>query len=198
MRLFGYARVSTSKQSLEIQIKALEVYGVQSNRIFCDKATGSNMDREGIELLKLKVEPGDVIIVKSLDRLGRNNLEMITLVEEFNAMNVHFRFLDNGITSEGTTGKMVIQILGAVAQAERKRIIERTDEGRIEAQARGVKFGRKRYVDREKIAEMLDKDMSPTDIAKAMKIARTTVYKYAPEGWKPSQKGKIYELIRMG
>ncbi|SFP10037.1 Resolvase, N terminal domain [Cohaesibacter marisflavi] len=72
MRLFGYARVSTSQQSLEIQVNALKEAGVLESRIFSDKASGSHLDREGLHLLRIKVEGGDVILIKKLDRLGRN------------------------------------------------------------------------------------------------------------------------------
>lgn len=72
MRLFGYARVSTSKQSLDIQVRTLKDAGVKANRIYTDKASGSSVDREGLDLLRMKVEEGDVILVKKLDRLGRD------------------------------------------------------------------------------------------------------------------------------
>lgn len=77
MRLFGYGRVSTNKQSLDIQIESLKNAGVSSLRIFTDKATGSNTSRDGLNLLKVKVEKGDVILVTKLDRLGRDTADMI-------------------------------------------------------------------------------------------------------------------------
>lgn len=83
MRLFGYARVSTGQQSLDIQIKALEEAGVKKNRIFTDKVSGSHTNRSGLDLLRLKVEEGDVILVKKLDRLGRDTADMIQLIKEF-------------------------------------------------------------------------------------------------------------------
>ena len=76
MRLFGYARVSTSQQSLDLQVRALKDAGVKANRIFTDKASGSSTDREGLDLLRMKVEEGDVILVKKLDRLGRDTADM--------------------------------------------------------------------------------------------------------------------------
>ncbi len=80
MRLFGYARVSTSQQSLDLQVRALKDAGVKANRIFTDKASGSSTDREGLDLLRMKVEEGDVILVKKLDRLGRDTADMIQLI----------------------------------------------------------------------------------------------------------------------
>lgn len=181
MRLFGYARVSTHQQSLDIQVKALEEAGVKPSRIFSDKASGSNDDRDGLRLLRVKVEEGDVILVKKLDRLGRDTADMIALIKEFDSIGVCIRFLDDGISTEGATGKMVVTILSAVAQAERQRILERTNEGRLEAQAKGVKFGRKRSVDRKKLRALREKGMGATDIAKQMGIGRSTVYQLLNE-----------------
>ena len=177
MRMFGYARVSTSTQSLELQIQALIDAGIKETRIFSDTGTGSHMEREGLSLLRLKVEEGDIILVKKLDRLGRNTADMIELIEEFDALGVAVRFLDDGISTEGEMGKMVVTILSAVAQAERMRILERTNEGRIEAKSKGIKFGRKPTVNHSKIISLKSQGMSASDIAKQLGIGRSTVYK---------------------
>ncbi|MDZ2318883.1 recombinase family protein, partial [Klebsiella pneumoniae] len=103
MRLFGYARVSTSQQSLDLQVRALKDAGVKANRIFTDKASGSSTDREGLDLLRMKVEEGDVILVKKLDRLGRDTADMIQLIKEFDAQGVAVRFIDDGISTDGGT-----------------------------------------------------------------------------------------------
>lgn len=181
MRLFGYARVSTSQQSLDTQVKALKDLGVKPNRIFTDKATGSNTDRQNLKLLQIKVEHGDVILVKKLDRLGRDTADMIHLIKKFDEMGVAVRFIDDGISTEGTMGKMVVTILSAVAQAERQRILERTNEGRIEARAKGIKFGRKRTVNRTKILSMKKQGTKASVIAKELSIGRSTVYKILKE-----------------
>jgi len=181
MRLFGYARVSTSQQSLDIQINSLKEAGVKENRIFTDKASGSHMNRDGLQLLKVKVEEGDVILVKKLDRLGRNTADMIQLIQQFDEIGVSLRFLDDGISTEGTMGRMVITILSAVAQAERQRILERTNEGRIDAQEKGVKFGRKPTVDRKKLIQLHKQGMGATEISREMSIGRSTVYKLLNE-----------------
>lgn len=181
MRLFGYARVSTNQQSLYIQINSLKEAGVKENRIFTDIATGSNANREGLSLLRLKVEENDVILVKKLDRLGRDTADMIQLIKDFDAMKVAIRFLDDGISTEGHMGKMVVIILSAVAQAERHRILERTNEGRIEAQIKGIKFGRNRTIDRKKIISLYSSGIGATKIAFQEEIARSTVYKLLKE-----------------
>lgn len=181
MRLFGYARVSTSQQSLDVQVKTLKAEGVGANRIFSDKVSGSHVNREGLQMLRLKVEEGDVLLVKKLDRLGRDTADMIQLIKEFDEMGVAIRFLDDGISTEGTMGKMVVTILSAVAQAERQRILERTNEGRMEAKAKGVKFGRKQTIDRKKVVALKGSGIGATDIARQMKIGRSTVYKVLNE-----------------
>lgn len=181
MRLFGYARVSTSQQSLESQLNALVDAGVKKSRIFSDMMTGSHAKRDGLSLLRVKIEEGDVILVTKLDRLGRDTADMIQLIKEFDELGVAVRFLDDGISTEGTMGKMVVTILSAVAQAERQRILERTNEGRIEAKASGVKFGRKRTIDRKKVFALHNDGMGATEIARQTGIGRSTVYKLLNE-----------------
>ncbi|HBS6283498.1 TPA: recombinase family protein [Klebsiella pneumoniae] len=177
MRLFGYARVSTSQQSLDIQIRALKDAGVKSNRIFTDKASGSSVDRPGLDLLRMKVEEGDAILVKKLDRLGRDTADMIQLIKEFDVQGVAVRFIDDGICTDGEMGQMVVTILSAVAQAERRRILERTSEGRQEAKLKGIRFGRKRTIDRKRVMVLHRNGSGAMEISRQLKIARSTVYK---------------------
>lgn len=177
MRIFGYARASASQQSLDIQIKALEAAGVEAGRIFTDRVTSNHFDQDGLALLQTKVQQGDIVFITKLDRLGRNIAELIQLINTFDEMGVSLRFLDDGICSEGATGKVIVAVLAAVVQAERQRISERTLEGRIEAREKGVKFGRKPTVDRGKVQALRVQGLGATDIARQMKIGRSTVYK---------------------
>lgn len=181
MRLFGYARVSTSQQSLDAQIKKLKEEGVKPSRIFSDKMTGSKLARSGLDLLRVKVEEGDMVLVTKLDRLGRDTADMIQLIKGFDNDGVAVKFLQDGISTEGSMGKMVVTILSAVAQAERERILERTNEGRIEAKARGVVFGRKRIINREKLLALHQRGVGAPEIAKQLGIGRSTVYKLIKE-----------------
>ena len=181
MRTFGYARVSTSNQSLDIQRKTLIEAGVQEQRIYTDKATGSNTERTGLDTLRLKLDAGDTVLVTKLDRLGRNTLDMIQLIEALDKAGVTVKFLQDGISTEGSMGKMVITILAAVAQAERARILERTNEGRLEAKASGKKFGRKPHIDRQQLLALHNDGKGATEIASTLNMARSTVYKVLKE-----------------
>ncbi|MEA3896829.1 helix-turn-helix domain-containing protein, partial [Enterobacter hormaechei] len=87
------------------------------------------------------------------------------------------RFIDDGISTDGDMGQMVVTILSAVAQAERRRILERTNEGRQEAKLKGIKFGRRRTVDRNVVLTLHQKGTGATEIAHQLSIARSTVYK---------------------
>ncbi|RAP68533.1 recombinase family protein, partial [Candidatus Erwinia dacicola] len=99
----------------------------------------------GLQRLLARAEKDDVILCTKMDRLGRNTADMIRVVDGCYKKGIAIRFLENGLSTEGTMGKMVIQILAAVAEAERERILERTNDGRIAALAAGVKFGRKNH-----------------------------------------------------
>ena len=181
MRKFGYARISTSQQSLKLQKQALEAEGVKPSRVFSDVGSRSNMDREGLNLLRVKVEEGDLVLVTRLDRLGSDTADMIKLIKEFDKAGIAIRFIKEGLSTEGTMGKMVVTILSAVADAERERILERTNEGRVDSMAKGVKFGRKRSIDRVNLLQLHNDGIGATDIAKELGIGRSTVYKILNE-----------------
>jgi DNA invertase Pin-like site-specific DNA recombinase len=182
MRLFGYARVSSSQQSLETQKQAIKTKGVRESRIFFDKATGSSSaNKVGINSLLARVKDGDVILVTRLDRLGKDTIDMINLINKFNALNVGIRFLENSISTEGATGKMVITILAAVAEAEKSRLVERTSEGRVEARFKGIAFGRKRFINRDILLGLKLSGHGATTIAREMNISRAAIYKILKE-----------------
>lgn len=129
----------------------------------------------------MKVEEGDVILVKKLDRLGRDTADMIQLIKAFDAQGVAVRFIDDGISTDGDMGKMVVTILSAVAQAERQRILERTNEGRQEAKLKGIRFGRRRTINREQVLALRQEGLGASEIARRLNIARSTVYKISDE-----------------
>lgn len=181
MALLGYARVSTHQQELTAQLNRLIEAGVKNSPdfMFMDKASGKNDQRAGLSLMLTKAREGDTILVTKLDRLGRNTVDMIRIIDELHQRGISVRFLDDGISTEGSMGKMVVTILAAVAQAERERILERTREGRKLAMDSGIKMGRKPSINEKlkaQIIELNNSGMPKTQIAKDMKISRQSVY----------------------
>ncbi|WP_067101879.1 recombinase family protein [Marinomonas atlantica] len=186
MATLGYARVSTSQQQLDLQIKALISAGVKDHPdyLFTDKASGKNSEREGLKLLMIKAREGDHILVKKLDRLGRNTADMIEIIETLHQRGITVQFLDDGISTEGSMGKMVVTILAAVAQAERERILERTNEGRKDAISRGVKMGRKPSINHKTklaIIKDIEEGIPKTKVAQRHGVSRQSLYKIINE-----------------
>ncbi len=178
MAYLGYARVSTNQQKLDAQIAALKAAGVKKKeRIFTDKASGKNDNREGLQKLLARSESGDIILVTKLDRLGRNTADMINIIEDLDTRGVGIRFLDDGISTDGTMGKMVITILSAVAQAERERILERTNEGRSAAFEAGIKFGRKPHKAADKALKLIAEGQSVKEVMASTGISRATYFR---------------------
>jgi DNA invertase Pin-like site-specific DNA recombinase len=177
----GYARVSTNQQDLTTQLDKLKAAGVKDHKdfLFTDKASGKNDKRKGLELMMTKARQGDHIVITKLDRLGRNTADMIRIIEDLSERGISIQFLDDGISTEGSMGKMVVTILAAVAQAERERILERTNEGRRAAMNRGVKMGRKPSIsqgDRERAVKMVADGMPKAVVAKELGFSRQKLY----------------------
>lgn len=177
MSIFGYARTSPCLQSLDAQVAALESAGVDPSRIFIDQGTNSHTGRDGLHLLQNAAYQGDTVIVTRLDRLGRTIGELIELITAFDARGVILRFLDDDLSTEGGTANVIVSVLSAVDRAERQRIQERTSEGRLEAKEKGVKFGRKPSIDRDKVQTLRIQGFGAATIARQMNIGRSTVYK---------------------
>ena len=177
MAKLGYARVSTNQQKLDIQVTALKELGVRRDRIFKDKASGKNTDRPGLERLLSRAEEGDEVFCTKLDRLGRNTLDMITIVEKLHDKGVSVIFVDDNLSTAGDMGYMLITILSAVAQAERARILERTNEGRQVALEAGVKFGAKPHKGTAKALRLIRKGLAAKEVMESTGISRATYFR---------------------
>ncbi|WP_336769003.1 recombinase family protein [Pantoea endophytica] len=177
MALLGYARVSTSHQKLTIQVTELKSAGVREDRIFTDMMTGATDEREGLQRLLGRAEKDDIIICTKMDRLGRNTADMIHIVDACYKKGIAIRFLENGLSTEGTMGKMIIQILAAVAEAERERILERTNDGRNAAMVAGVKFGRKPHSATDLALRLIRQGLSPAIVTEQAGISRATYFR---------------------
>jgi len=154
-RSYAYARVSSKDQNLDRQLECLKKYVDDPERaIFTDKVSGKNIDRPGLQALMYALRSGDTLYIHSLDRLGRNKEDIKNLLSELKTKNVVVRVLDLPTTmmlvnDEATKATMdminnlLIEVLGYVAEMERKNIRKRQEEGIAVAREKGVKFGRK-------------------------------------------------------
>jgi DNA invertase Pin-like site-specific DNA recombinase len=148
---FGYTRVSTVAQTLDQQNQALEAAGV--SKFFSDTMSGARDDRPGLAALMDQLRLGDALVVWKLDRLGRNMLHILETVKALTEMGVTLVSTSDGIDSSTPAGRMMIGVLGSLAEYERELTKERTALKRTSSRAKGTKFGRPRKVgDAEHIA----------------------------------------------
>lgn len=149
---YGYARVSTKEQNEQRQIIALRSFGIAESKIYIDKQSGKNYDRTNYQRLFKRLKPGDTLVIKSIDRLGRNYDEtlaqwrIITKEKHVAIVVIDMPLLDTRQTQDLTgtlIADIVLQLLSYIAQTERENIHQRQAEGIAAAKARGVQFGRK-------------------------------------------------------
>src|SRR3954451_14871183 len=133
--LIGYARISTTDQTLALQQDALKTAGC--DRVFTDTASGSRTDRPGLAEALQYVRTGDTLVVWRLDRLGRSLVHLIQTVTQLQERGVHFRSLQEHLDTNTSGGKLVFHFFGALAEFERDLIRERTMAGLAAARSRG-------------------------------------------------------------
>lgn len=181
-RLIGYVRVSTDDQDLALQLEALSTAGVAERDTFKDHGvSGSKSSRPGLDKMLAYVEPGDIIVVYKLDRLGRSTAHVVTLLQELKERNIFVRVLDSGLDNSTISGEAMLQLLAVFASMEREFIKERTKAGLAVAKAKGNKGGRPPKIDAKQTARMRkmhDDGHSVTEIADTFKVTRQTVYRH--------------------
>lgn len=138
-RVYGYARVSTEDQNLDMQIRALKEYGCE--RVFEEKRSAYGVKRKQLELVKLYLQEGDTLVVWKLDRLGRSVAELIQLMAFFEKWKINFVSLQDSIDTRTAMGKFMFHLLASLAQLERDLTAERTKAGMDAARKRGFKPG---------------------------------------------------------
>ena len=142
MAIIGYARVSTQDQRLTGQLEALKAAGAAT--IYREKVSAVRADRPQLAKLMAALQPGDVVVVTKLDRLGRSTRELLDLIEAISKAGAAFRSIGDPLwDTSSSQGRLLSTLLAAIAEFERELIRERTGEGRRRAMANGVKFGRK-------------------------------------------------------
>ncbi|MBT2736214.1 recombinase family protein [Bacillus sp. ISL-7] len=180
--IFGYARVSTTKQSLDMQIDELTKYCC--HEIVAEKDSGAKKDRKELQTLLGKLRKADTLVVYKLDRLGRTMHQLVNLLQEFSEKGINFVSIKDGIDTNTTMGRFLFHIFGAMAEMEREVINERVKSGVESAKARGRMGGRKKAHTKEQIKammQMIGNGANKTEVCEVFNVPRTTLYRYIKE-----------------
>jgi DNA invertase Pin-like site-specific DNA recombinase len=177
MAIIGYARVSTNGQDLAAQIAELETAGCA--KVYREKASGAKTDRAELAKLLGKLEAGDVLIVTRLDRLARSTRDLLNVLDAVAKRGAGFRSLkDTWADTTTPLGRLMLTVLGGLAEFERELIRARTGEGRTRAMAKGVRFGRPRKLDahqRQEALARLAAGETQADVARTYAVDPTTI-----------------------
>ncbi|MFE1171572.1 recombinase family protein [Streptomyces sp. NPDC058773] len=179
--LIGYARVSTDDQEAQLQHDALTEAGC--TRIFTDKASGKNTDRPELAAVLDYLRPGDTLCMWKLDRFARSLIDLVTTVDALAERGIGFKVLTGALASidpHTPDGRLMLQVVGAMAEFERSLIKDRTRAGLEAAKAQGRTGGRPTVMDADKLAAAKArraKGEGVTAIAKALGVSRATLYR---------------------
>ena len=180
MTIYGYARVSTRGQELEIQLEKLKEVGIEKKNIYSEKFTGTTTKRPQFTKLVKKLKPHDILVVTKLDRLARNTREALNIIEPLMASDVAVRVLNIGMIENSSMGRFFLRTLLSLAEMERDMIVERVQEGKEKARKNpNFREGRpKRVITRRyKQAYDLLSDLSVKEVAEKTGISRSTIYR---------------------
>lgn len=191
--MYGYVRVSSKDQCEARQVLALREFKVPEHNIYMDKMSGKDFNRPQYRRMVRKLKAGDVLVVKSIDRLGRNYEEileqwrMLTKKKEVDVVVLDMPLLDTRMSGGNLTGvfvaDLVLQILSYVAQTERENIRQRQMEGIAAVKQRGVKFGRPKKQVPEEFARLrekwMQKEVSSREAAKRLGISQDTFLRWS-------------------
>ena len=180
MPKIGYARVSSSSQELDIQKAKLKAAGCEVIR--SETVSGASRDdRSELATVMEFLRDGDELVVHRLDRLGRSTRDVLNLVHELDAKGASLRVLEPEVTTAGDMGRMVITVLGMVADMELKFIRDRQRAGIEAAKGKGAYKGRRKSIDDEKIRQLADAGIAKAKIARDLGVSRMTVYRALAE-----------------
>lgn len=178
-RLFGYARVSTEDQILDVQLEKLREAGVQKNNLFFDKMSAVNAHRDGYRLMRKQIQRGDFLIVYSVSRLARDAKMLLTILDDLEAEGVTVVSLTERLDLKSATGRMQITILAAVDEAERGRVRERTKDAMQLRKRQGMYLGRPVKVTdavRASVRKMKKLGIPVREIARKHDLSTSAVY----------------------
>lgn len=176
---FGYARVSTQSQNLDRQLDALVGYGVNTERIFVEKVSGTSKERPELAKLQQFLREGDLLVIESLSRLGRSTKDLLNIIDHFDKQGVQVISIKEQIDTRTPTGKLLTTVLMAMSQFERDIIVQRTQEGLNAARARGRSGGRP-PLSKNQIKHALalydSKKMTVKEICTVTKMSQSSLY----------------------
>jgi DNA invertase Pin-like site-specific DNA recombinase len=176
-----YARVSTKDQNLNAQVDAARRLGVEPEQIYVEKASGARHDRPQLAKALAALKQGDTLACFKLDRIGRSLPHLVSILEDLEKRGIHFITTEDGLSTKGSTGKFVLNIMAAVAQFERSLILERTRAGLAAAKVRGKLPGRRRVMEPTDVVrarKLLDAgELSSHDVAAMLKVSRATMFR---------------------
>ena len=177
MAIYGYARVSTEGQSLDAQLAQLRAAGC--TKVFREKISGARTDRAQLERLMKILGPGDVLVVTRLDRLARSTRDLLNVLASITEKKAGFRSLgDVWADTTSPHGRLMLTVLGGLAEFERELIRARTGEGRERAKARGVRMGRKPKLTPHQRQEAVSRRAAGevlSDIARSYNVSHSTI-----------------------
>lgn len=177
---FGYARISTPKQSLVNQIALLKDAGC--DEIFSDTISGYNSKKVHFEEMMKRLRREDVVVVTGVDRLGRSTKDLAILIEEFHQREIHLLILGHNIDTRTSHGKMIFDMMALIAENERNRNLERIRQGIEGARKRGKHVGRPYKLNNEKTKRMKylfdSKQLSVKELCLMYGISRGSLYNY--------------------
>lgn len=178
MTIYGYARVSTDGQTLAAQDAALRAHGVA--KVYSEKVSGaSTLNRKALAQALRALREGDVLVVTRLDRLARSTRDLLNTLDTIAKAGAGFKSLaDTWADTTTAHGRLMLTVLGGLAEFERSLILARTSEGRTRAKARGVHMGRPAALNRDQQREALarrEAGEALTDIARTFGVSHTTI-----------------------
>lgn len=175
--ILGYARVSTDGQTLDHQETALRAAGAA--RVFAEKVSGAVTDRKALARALAALGSGDVLLVTRLDRLARSTRDLLNVLATVSERGAGFKSLGDPWADTTTPhGRLMLTVLGGLAEFERSLILTRTGEGRARAMARGVRFGRKPKLTAHQIAEARKRregGEALTEIGRSYNVSHSTI-----------------------
>lgn len=182
MKVVGYARTSSTGQSLDVQLQQLRA--AKCDPIFAEQKTGTTRaGREQLDLALQFVRKDDIFVVCRLDRLARSIVDLRKIIDQLDAKGVGFRCLQQGaIDTTKAEGQLMLNILGAFAEFETEIRKERQREGIEKAKSEGRYQGRPPSIDAGAIADMKAQGLGATEIARKLGIGRASVYRLARSG----------------